>query len=349
MSKKMMAAVLHGPADVRYEEIPVPSIGKGEVLVKVKAAGNCGSDLQRIMMVGTWVLPCIPGHEFSGEIVEVSNELDSTLVGKRITATPQIPCMKCDWCKAGQYNLCEDYDYVGSRSDGAFAEYIKLPIANVRLIPDNLSYEEASMTDPVCVSLHGIKRSGGVHPGETVVVMGTGPIGMLAAQWAKVLGAKQVIAVDIFDEKLDLIKSLGATHTINGKKVDVVEKIFELTEGKGGDLYIETAGTIETNIQALYSAAKRGRIVHIGRIYHDVTLPSEAWAKIFRKELSVIGSVNFNSSPNDDEWKMAIHYMSTGQIQTLPLITHRLKMKDVGPTFKKMFNKEIVYNKIIFS
>ncbi len=344
----MMAAVLYKPGDIRYEERPVPQIGPEDVLIRVKAAGNCGSDLQRIMVTGTWVLPCIPGHEFSGDIAKVGDNVSSLSVGQRVTATPQIPCMECDWCKSGQYNLCENYDYVGSRSDGAFAEYIKVPAKNVRIIPDSISYEAAAMIDPTCVSLHGFKRSGGVLPGETVVVMGAGPIGGLACQWGKVLGAKQVIAVDVIDEKLKTISNLGVTHTINSTREDVVQRILDLTGGKGGNLYIETAGAIETNVQALYSAAKRGRIVHIGRIYKSVTLPPEAWAQIFRKELSIIGSVNFNSSPNDDEWSIAIHYVSKGQIVAEPFITHRLPMSEVGPMFKKMYLKEIYYNKVIF-
>lgn len=348
MKNTMKASVLYGPGDIRFEDVEIPSISEKEVLVEVKAAGNCGSDLQRIMVDGTWVLPCIPGHEFSGKVIEVGKQVTNISVNDRVTSTPQIPCMKCDWCLAGQYNLCENYDYVGSRSDGAFAEYIKLPAMNIKKLPDNVDYETGAMTDPVCVSLHGYKRSGGVAPGDTVIVMGVGPIGMFACQWGRVLGAKNIIAVDISDDKLEIAKKIGATYTINGKKEDVVDKIANYTDGKGGDLYIETAGTIETNIQALLSAAKRARIVHIGRIYKEVKLPSEAWAKIFRKELSIIGSVNFNSSPNDDEWSMALHYLSTGQIEAKHLISHRLPMIEVGPTFKKMYKKEIQYNKILF-
>lgn len=348
MNGMMKAAVLHGPADVRFEEVPIPQIGAKDVLLAIKAAGNCGSDLQRIMVDGTWVLPCIPGHEFSGQIVEIGSKVTTVSVGDRVTATPQIPCMECAHCLAGDYNLCEDYDYVGSRSDGSFAEYLKIPATNVRVLPDTLSYEEAAMTDPVCVSLHGIKRSGGIKPGDVAVIMGAGPIGMLACQWAKTLGAKKVIAVDVFDEKLKMVSDLGVDKVINAQNQDVVQEIFDATDGKGATLYIETAGTVQTNIQALMSAAKRGRIVHIGRIYKDVVLPPEAWASIFRKELSIIGSVNFNSSPNDDEWSMALHYMGNGSIITEPLITHRLPMSEVGPTFTKMYNKEIEYNKVLF-
>ena len=349
MKKTMMASVLHAPGDVRYEAVPLPNIAGDEVLIAVKAVGNCGSDLQRIMIEGTHVFPCIPGHEFSGQIVEVGSEVTRVKSGERVTASPQLPCGQCRWCRYGQYNLCENYDYIGSRSDGAFAEFIKIPEANVRVLPDSVSYEEGSMTDPCCVSLHGCKRAGGVNVGETVVVMGLGPIGMIAGQWGRILGARQVIGVDVVESKLKTAEGLGIDHCIDAQREDVVQKIHDLTDGDGGNLYIETAGSVQTHIQALMSAAKRARIVHIGRIYHDVTLPKEAFAQIFRKELHVYGSVNFNSSPLDDEWSRALHFLDNGSIKTQPLISHRIRIEHVGATFRKMYEKAFEYNKIIFS
>ena len=349
MKGVMKGAVLHAPADLRYEQVPIPSIGPSEVLLRVKAAGNCGSDLKRIMVEGTHVFPCIPGHEFSGEVVEVGAEVSSYAPGDRVTAAPLLPCFKCEWCLQGQYNLCEDYDYVGSRSDGAFADYIKIPAFNLIKLPDSVSFEAAAMTDPAGVALHAIRRGRGVNPGEVVVVLGAGPIGMFTCQWARIMGAGQVIATDVLDEKLSIARELGVHTCINSAKENVVEKVLALTGGKGADLLVETAGSVETHREALLSARKRGRIVHIGRAYRDILLADEVFTKIFRRELDVYGAVNTNFSPHDHEWRTTVDYLASGGLKTEPLISHRLHMKDVGETFRKMYAREMVYNKIIFS
>jgi len=335
----MMAAVLHEPGDLRYEKWNIPKIGDRDVLL----------DLHRIMVDGTYQFPCIPGHEFSGEIIETGSDVQECSVGDRVTAAPLIPCMKCEWCLQGQYNLCEDYDYVGSRSDGAFAEYMRIPAANVLKLPDNVDFEEGAMTDPAAVALHAIRRAGGIRTGETVAVLGTGPIGMLACQWAGIMGAGKVIATDIVNDKLRIMKELGVDIVINASENSVVEKVMVETNGKGADLLIETAGSVETHRQALLAARKRGRIVHIGRAYTDVLLPDDIFTKIFRQELNIHGAVNSNFSPLDSEWKTVLEYVSSGKLKMKPLISHRLPLADISNTFRKIYNKEMVYNKIIFS
>ena len=349
MKTKMMAAVLYAPADLRYEEIVVPRIGVNDVLLRVKAAGNCGSDLQRIMVEGTHVFPCVPGHEFSGEIAEIGNKVNSFKIGDKVTAYPLISCMRCEWCRQGEYNLCEDYDYLGSRCDGAFAEYIKVPGSNLIKLPRQVGFEEAAMTDPACVALHGIKRAGGIRIGESVAILGTGPIGMLACQWAKAMGAGKVIAVDIIEDKLKTARNLGADTCINANREDMVERVTEETKGKGVNLVMEIAGSLATQKASLLIAAKRGRVVHIARSYSDVLLPDEVYSKIFRKELEIYGAVNSNFSPLDNEWKTTLKFMASGAIKTKPLISHRIKLKDIAETFKKMYQRKMIYNKIIFS
>jgi L-iditol 2-dehydrogenase len=349
MKQKMMAAVLHAPGDLRYEEVDRPEIGESDVLLRIRAAGNCGSDLHRIMVQGTYHFPCIPGHEFSGEIVRKGTRVQSLEIGDRVTAAPLIPCMKCSWCLQGQYNLCENYDYVGSRSDGAFAEYMKIPAFNVVKLPDGVAYEEGAMTDPAAVALHGIRRAGGIRADETVVVLGAGPIGMLACQWARILGAGMVIGADIVSEKISILREIGVDRAIDAGKEEVVEKILEETDGFGADLIIETAGSLETHYQSFAAAGKRGRIVHIGRIYSDVPLPQDLFARIFRFELTVYGSVNSNFSPADHEWETTVRYLSGGKLQVKPLISHRLPLSEISETFNRMYKREMVYNKIIFT
>lgn len=348
MKNRMMAAVLYAPGDLRYEETDVPSIGDKDVLLRIKAAGNCGSDLQRIMIDGTYSFPCIPGHEFSGEIVEIGKKVRGLKIGDKATAAPLIPCMKCEWCMQGEYNLCENYDYVGSRSDGAFAEYMKIPAFNIIKIADNVDFEDAAVTDPAAVALHAINRGGGIQVGENVAVLGAGPIGMLACQWARIMGADTVIVSDIVEDKLKIMREIGVSIAINAKSEDVVNRIMEITDGKGADIIIETAGSIETHIQALLAARKRGKIIHIGRAHIDMLLPDEVYTKIFRRELNVYGAVNSNFSLHNHEWKISQEYISKGELIIKPLISHRLPLSVISETFKKMYNKEIIYNKIIF-
>ncbi len=349
MRGTMMAAVLHSPGDLRYEKSEIPEIGFGDVLLQVKAAGNCGSDLKRIMVEGTYHFPCIPGHEFSGVISETGREVKDFKAGDRVTAAPLIACMKCEWCLQGQYNLCEDYDYIGSRSDGAFAEFVKVPAANLVSLPENIDFEEGAMTDPAAVALHAIRRAGGVATGQTVAVLGAGPIGMLVCQWARIMGVKKIIASDIVDEKLQVMEKLGVDVTINAQTEDVVERIKAETDGIGADILIETAGSVHTHHQALLAARKRARIVHIGRAYTDVLFPDDVFTKIFRKELTVFGAVNSNFSPHDHEWKTVLQYMSKGSLHAKPLISHRIPLKAIAETFLKMYKRDIIYNKIIFS
>ncbi len=349
MDGKMMAAVLHAPADLRYEERDIPGIGDKDVLLRIRAAGNCGSDLHRIMVEGTYHFPCVPGHEFAGEIVETGKLVQGLGKGDRVTAAPLIPCMRCEWCLQGQFNLCEDYDYVGSRSNGAFAEYMKIPAFNLVILPDSVEYESGAMTDPAAVALHAMRRGGGIGVGETVAVLGAGPIGMLFCQWARISGARKIIATDVVPQKLRILEEIGADVVINAEKEDVVKRIMGETAGLGADVIVETAGSVQAHLQSLAAARKRGRIIHIGRAYTDVTFPDEYFTKVFRRELSVFGAVNSNFSPLDHEWRTTVQYMSTGKLKTAPLISHRLHLSQISETFHKMYNREIYYNKIIFT
>lgn len=346
MMRRMKSAVLYAPADLRFEEVEIPQIGPTDVLLKILATGNCGSDLQRIMVEGTYHFPCIPGHEFAGEIALLGQKVSGWKVGDRVTAAPQIPCRRCNWCELGEYNMCEEYDYVGSRSNGSFAQYLKIPADNIFKIPDGVDFEDAAVTDPACIALHGIRRAGGIKPGETVVILGIGPIGLFVCQWAKILGAGEVIGVDIVEKKLGIAKKLGADWTINSRTQDVVEEMRKMAK-RGAGLVIETAGSIDTQRQSLQIAGKRGRIVQIGRSHHDVLLPDAIYSLIFRHELEIYGSVNSSFSDLHNEWETALRFMADGKLQVKPLVSHRITLAETPKMFYKMYNREIVYNKIM--
>mgnify|MGYP006198981481 CR=1 FL=1 len=194
----MKAAVLHAPADLRVEEVPVPEIGAQEVLVRVMAAGICGSDIGRVMVTGTYRFPTIPGHEFAGEVAAVGAEVTHLAPGDRVAVAPLMPCGQCAWCQAGKFSLCDSYDFMGSRSDGAFAEYLKAPARNVLKVPESVSFEEAATIEPAAIILHGIHKLN-IALGDAVAVVGCGALGYFALQFARLSGAQPLIAPPWFD------------------------------------------------------------------------------------------------------------------------------------------------------
>ena len=171
----MKACVLKGIGNLIYEDVPTPKPGKGEVLLKIKASGICGSDIGRVFVKGTYRFPTIPGHEFSGQIVEIGEGVDETLIGKKASVFPLLPCRKCEMCEIGEYASCRNYNYFGSRCDGGFAEYIAVPVWNLVIPEGDLSYEEMAMAESAAVSLHALSRAG-VELGDTIAIFGAGAI-----------------------------------------------------------------------------------------------------------------------------------------------------------------------------
>lgn len=347
MAKMMKAANLYAPADVRVEEVPVPVPGEGEVLIKVKAVGVCGSDISRVMETGTYTFPTIPGHEFGGLVAEAGPGVDESLIGNRVTVIPMMPCKVCNYCCIGEYQLCENYNYLGSRTDGAYAEYVKAPVANLLPLPDTVSFELGAMTDPISVALHAVKKLG-MQPGDKVAVFGVGPIGAFAVQWAKVLGASEVVAVDIFPEKLDVAIDFGADHGINSRDEDPVEKIKELTDGKGVERTVEFAGHPVTQEQCILATSKLGSSVWGGISHQGLPLGKKAVDDILRKELMITGSWNSSFAPLTSDWEKSLVYMGNGKIKAGEVITHRLPLEEVLDAFKMMLAREKYFNKVMF-
>lgn len=348
MNGKMRAVRLYAPADLRCVEVQVPQLREDEVLVKVRAVGICGSDPCRVMVKGTYSFPTTIGHEFSGEIVECGQEVVSWKPGDRVTIVPLIPCYKCEYCQIGEYTLCNDYGYYGSREDGALADYIKVKADNLLRLPDNVSYEEGACTDPSSVSLHALRKSG-LKPGDMVAVLGVGPIGQFTVQWARNCGAGFVFAVDIVGEKLEIAKTVGADVCINSVKEDPVKAIMDYTEGHGVDCVIEMAGNKTTQDQALRIAKKMGTVVFCGISYTDLPLSKQSVDALMRKELKIIGSWNssFAALPVHD-WMTSLEFMSQGKIQCQPLISHRYPLEDAPEIFREVFERKRFFNKVLF-
>lgn len=342
----MQALVLHAVGDLRLERVPRPQLQPGEALVRVVACGVCGSDVPRVFEHGTYRFPLIPGHEFAGVVVSAP-ERSSAQPGARVTVKPLIPCGVCPYCATGDLAQCRSYDYAGSRRDGAFAEYIAVPVANLVRVPDGVSLEEAALTEPAAVALHAL-RQGGVQPGDKVAVLGAGPIGMLVAQWARIGGAGEIYLVDIDEAKLMLAQELELGRPINSRLEDPVARVLAETEGWGPDLVIEAAGVPATFVQALEMAHPKGRIVIMGNPTADVTLPRKTISWLLRKELTIRGTWNSRMVALPvDEWRVALDMMAQGRLRIRPLISHRVPLERGVEALTMMRDRSEPYNRVI--
>jgi L-iditol 2-dehydrogenase len=334
----MKAAVLHAIGDLRIENIATPVPGPGEVLVRVRSCGICGSDVPRVFSKGTYHFPTVCGHEFAGTVASASD----LALGTPVTVFPLLWCGKCTECERGAYARCEDYGYLGSRSDGGFAEYVVAPRRNLLALPEGVSVEEGAMTEPAAVALHAIKRAN-LQAGESVAVLGAGPIGLMVAQWARAMGAARVIVCDIAPASLALARELGFSLTVDSKACDPVKRIAELTGGRGADVTVEAAGVPATFTAAVGAAAAAGRVVMLGNPSGDVTLPAKLISQIMRRELALLGTWNssYSASGLPDDWRTVLAAVAAGTIKLKPLISHRFPLDQTmtGLTVMKSRNE----------
>ena len=327
----MKAAMLYGVKDLRVESVDVPGVGIGEVLVKIKAATTCGTDVkiyQRGYVEKIIKLPTIFGHEWAGEVVEVGGNLDWPKKGMRVRAGNSAPCLHCNMCQKGKYNLCENMIWLW----GAYAEYIKVPartvLVNMQEIPSHVSFEEAAITEPLACVLHGVEEAN-VKLGDTVAVIGAGPIGLLHLLTVKKMGAEKVVVIDLVDERLSVAKELGADETINAGKENAVEKVQQLTGGYGADIVIEAIGSPVTWEQALRLARKGGTVLEFGGCPPgtEIKLNTEM---LHYGELTVLGA--FHTTPL--HFRKALNLISSRTVDVRPLVTKRMRLEDIKQAFE---------------
>jgi L-iditol 2-dehydrogenase len=343
----MKACVLHGIGDLKFESVTTPTPKPGEVLVRICACGICGSDIQRVWEKGTYTFPTIPGHEFAGIVINTCDEKDRHWIGKKAAVFPLLPCMHCDACAIGEYAQCTNYNYFGSRCDGGFAEYICVPVWNLVPVPESLSCEEAAMAEPAAVALHALRRAN-VQIGDSVAIFGAGPIGLMLASWAKLMGAERAILIDIDQQKLDFAEKLGFIYLVNSRKEDAVEAVMRLTDGRGSDCSIEGSGASIALEQCLKCTRIFGNVVAMGNPLKEVTISQKAYWVLLRRQLNLCGTWNstYSDLPHND-WKMALQYMSLGKLQLKPFITHRIPLEGCPDALSMMRDKSEFYNKVM--
>ena len=325
----MKAAVYHGPGELRVEEVPVRKLKDNEVKIQVKYCGICGTDIHIFHGDGGCcdvTPPLVPGHEFSGVVAEVGAGVKAVKVGDRVTGDPNDMCGECYFCKNGMQHFCKNNIGIGTTVDGGFAEYVIMREKQVYKVSDDLSFIEAAMAEPISCCLHGIDLCN-IKAGDTVLVMGGGPIGMIMMQLAKNAGASKVIMSEPVEEKREQALKLGATKTIDPLHEDVEAVLAEYCENV--NVVIECVGNVHTQADAVRFAGKGATIMYFGLAAPEESFPIRP-DDIFKKELHITSSYI-----NPYSFERAIQILESGTVELESLITNVVPLDNIADVFTK--------------
>lgn len=362
----MKAYVLDGIGQFNKRDVDIPSINNDEALVNVKAAGICGSDIPRVYKTGTYHFPTIPGHEFSGVV-----ESDGLWMGKRVGIFPLIPCMKCPQCQKKQYEMCSNYNYLGSRTDGGFAQYVKVPKWNLIELPENVAYEQAAMLEPMAVAVHAARQAGVICKNNTslgnnndcddainnaefvvtntvydkktkICIVGLGTIGLSLLMMLISEGFENVYAIGNKNIQRNAAVDLGLCED---KYIDSHE--FE-SHDMQYDVAFDCVGTDKVVNSILNKVLPKGKVVLVGNPASDMNIDKKAYWQILRKQLTLIGTWNssFTHEENDD-WHYVIDKLSSGAIHPEKLISHKIQFDNLIDGFEIMRDKSEEYIKVM--
>ena len=332
MKKMMKVAVMNGIGKMGYVEREVPQPADNEVLVKLEYVGICGSDMHyyETGRIGDYVVkpPFVLGHEPGGVVVEVGKDVKHLKIGDRVALEPGKTCGHCEYCKEGKYNLCPDVVFFATPPvDGVFQEYVAHEAALCFKLPDNVDTMEGALIEPLAVGFHAANQ-GGAHAGQTAVVFGAGCIGLVSMMALKAEGVSKVYVVDIMQKRLDKALELGATGVINSMDKNVQDEISRLTEGKGVDLVIETAGMEITTRQAIHIAKKGSTIVLVGYSKTgEMTLPLSL---ALDKELTFNTVFRYRHI-----YPMAIEAVASGKVNLKGIVSNVFSFDDIQNAMDK--------------
>jgi len=344
----MKAIQYHGPGEIKVEEIDVPEIASEELLVKVEVTLTCGTDLKMYRKGHRLARPPMTmGHEFAGIVADVGNRVTTFKEGMRVVAANSAPCNACFFCRRGKPNLCEhlEEDLIGFSASGAYAEYVRVPAKivrqNVHRIPDHVSFKEAALLEPLACVVHGNDLAD-IRLGDSVVIVGAGPIGLLHLQLAKHRGAGKVIVIDVSDARLESAHKLGAENTINPERENQIQKVTELTGGLGADVVIEAVGLPETWENTIRMTRKGGTALLFGGCPSGTSVSVDT-GELHYGELTIRGA--FHHTPSCVE--KALSLISSSIIMTSEIITHEMPLKDVEKALQLMAEGKAVKVAII--
>ena len=314
----MKSVVFCEPDKLVVEDRPIPEVGEYDALVKVHACGICGTDVHILHGEHIVEFPVIPGHEFSGEVVEIGSEVVNVHVGDRVTIDPNIVDHTCYFCRRGEINLCENLTAVGVNFDGGYAEFCRVPAVQVYKVPDGVSLDEAAMAEPLACCIHGADQAN-IMPGSTVVVLGAGSIGLILVQLARISGARHIIVSEPDERKRSLAAQLGADAQLNPLAEDVFAEVLTRTS-VGADIVIESAGRLETAELALKLARRGGTVLQFGVVSPN-QVAKVAPYDVYYKELTIRGSF-----VNPVTHSRAVELLASKQVDVVPLVTHRFPL-----------------------
>lgn len=340
----MKALLLKEYKQLEVTEMPTPEIGPEEVLVRVRACGICGSDVHGFDGgSGRRVPPLIMGHEASGEVTAVGENVTRFKAGDRVTFDSTVYCGKCWFCRRGENNLCDNRNVLGVstgeyRRHGAFAEFVAVPQHIIYPLPDNLSFEEAALIESVSIAFHAVRRTP-IQLGDTAVVVGTGMIGSLVIQSLRAVGCDRIIAVDIDDYKLERALEFGADEGLNSKKVDIAAEVAARTDGRGADVAFEVVGATAPLQTAISAVRKGGSVTLVGNLTPNVELPVQ---NVVTREITLYGSCS-----SAGEYPACIAMMARGAINVKPLISVTATLEQGPEWFDRLYNHEPGIMKVI--
>ena len=334
---KNRAAYMTGLNKLEIREIEVPVLKGKDVLIKIEYVGICGSDVHYLEYgkIGDFVVngDFILGHECAGTIVEIGSCVENLKVGDRVALEPGCTCGQCEFCKTGRYNLCPDVEFLATPPyHGCLMNYIAFPENMAFKLPDILSTKEGALVEPLAVGMHAAKQ-GNVKLGDSVVILGSGTIGLTTLLACKAFGATDITVVDVIPKRLEYAKKLGATTVINAATGDVLAEIDKLTNNKGVDIAIETAGAAQTIAQTPYLVKNGGCIVLVGMAPQDII--EYNFAKIMAKEAEIKSVFRYRNI-----YPQAIKAISKGIIDISGIVTHEFAFNDIQKAFDFVINNK---------
>lgn len=327
MAEMMKQQVMTEPGKISFREVPVPKAGPDQVLVKIKKIGVCGSDIHVYHGTHPYTsYPVTQGHEVSGQIVELGEYVKDLKVGQKVTIEPQVFCGRCYPCLHGKYNLCEKLKVMGFQTTGVASEYFAVDASKVTPLPEEMTYGEGAMIEPLAVTVHAAKQFPNLK-GARAVVLGCGPIGILLVQSLKAMGAAQVLATDISDTRLELAKRLGADYVVNTRNRDFGPALLEAYGPDKADVIYECAGTDVTMDQAIQNARKGSTIILVAVFGKPATVDL---AKLNDSELDLNTTMMYRHEDYED----AIRLVNEGKIQLKPLQSAHFAFEDYQEAYK---------------
>ncbi len=355
--KKVKAAVLKNLGEWTYDEISVPEPEKDRAVIKIVKSGICSTDVIRSMEFGFYSYPIVPGHEMFGYIYKLGSKVDNLKEGDKVCVYPLITkcthiscCGDCNtvYGVGKAPNLCSDYDFLGSRSHGGYAEFVSSPIKNLVKVPAKLDDNLAVFTEPASVAHHAFKLALQDRKFDSVIILGLGPVGILLASLCKFYKISNVIGVDRNENRFKNFKELGFKNIINTNKDDFKNSISKFTAKDNVEVAFECSGSEELLNKGITSLKKSGKIIILSNQIRKTTLSHETLNKILRQEIQIKGSWSSVIEPFN-EWEETLEMMLNNKLQIQNLISHNFKFSDAPHLFKSMYNKEFKFSKIILT